>query len=77
MAREILISVTVNWDDYDDVDTDLIMDDVFESLTLKDGVKIEIVGDSKDRTKCPICDSPKVYFTAAICCDHCAVTSNI
>jgi hypothetical protein len=41
MKRRIIISVTVDWEDYDDVSDELILDDVFESLVLKDGVKIE------------------------------------
>jgi len=41
MKRRIIISVTIDWEDYDDVSDELILEDVFESLVLKDGVKIE------------------------------------
>jgi hypothetical protein len=41
MEREIILKVSIDWEDYDDVSDELILDDVFESLVLKDGVKIE------------------------------------
>lgn len=41
--REILVKVVVDWEDYDDVSDELILEDsgIFDSL--KDGVSIEII----------------------------------
>lgn len=80
MIRKILIAVTIDWEDYDDVSDELIIEDAFESLILKDGVQIEIV---KTETKqaaippCPCCGSKKVYLTEAMHCTRCAVTTEI
>lgn len=80
MIRKILIAVTIDWEDYDDVSDELIIEDAFESLILKDGVQIEIV---KTETKqaaippCPYCGSNKTYLTEAIHCPMCATTTEI
>jgi hypothetical protein len=76
MEREIILKITVDWEDYDDVSDGLILEDVFESLVVKDGVKIEHLC-SEGIPICPHCGSDKVYPTMAVHCNHCAMTSEI
>ncbi len=76
MKREIIIKVIVDWEDYEDVSDELILEDVFESLIVKDGVKIEQLC-SEGIPTCPHCGSDKVYPTGAMHCNHCAITTEI
>ena len=44
--REIYMKLTVDWEDYDDVSDELIVEDVFENYQPKDGTKLELVKDA-------------------------------
>lgn len=48
MKREILIKVTIDWDNYDDVCDELILEDSGIYDSLKDGVGIEIITQSNE-----------------------------
>jgi hypothetical protein len=77
MVRKLLIEVTIDWKDYDDVSDELIFGDVFEFLIMKDGVYMEIVASTKTKMICPHCGGDKPYPTAAMHCNRCAMTTEI
>jgi len=54
MKREIILKVSIDWEDYDDVSDELILEDVFEFSIAKDGVKIEQLC-SEGIPNCPHC----------------------
>ena len=43
MKREILLMITIDWEDYDDVSDELIVEDIFEDFKMKDGVEIKVI----------------------------------
>lgn len=47
MKRELLVRVTVDWDDYDDVSDEMMFADVFDNFD-KDGVDIDLMERSAD-----------------------------
>lgn len=49
--RKILIEVTVHWENYDDVDAKLILEDANITKDLKEGVDVEIIDDSLNDDK--------------------------
>lgn len=46
--RTFTIKVTVDWEDYDDVDSELVLEDSGIYDSLKDGVKVELVKEEKN-----------------------------
>lgn len=51
MKREIFIKVIVDWENYDDVCDETLIEDTGIYDALKDGVKIEIVAPESEKSK--------------------------
>jgi hypothetical protein len=43
MKRELLVKITVNWDDYEDVTDELVLEDTGIYEIVKDNVFIELI----------------------------------
>lgn len=43
MKRELYLKLTINWEGYEDVSDDLILEDVFENYKPKDGTNLTLV----------------------------------
>jgi hypothetical protein len=49
--RIIKLKIKIEWDDYNNVCDELILEDVFEGFAFKKGVTIEQIGKSKQQKK--------------------------
>jgi hypothetical protein len=46
--REIYLKLTVDWEDYEDIADEIVVEDAFEFYTPKDGTKLEIIRSEYD-----------------------------
>jgi len=43
MGRKLYIELDVDWEDYDDVSDELMLEDIFDGVFVKDGVLMVVV----------------------------------
>ena len=65
ITRTINLILEIDWEDYEDVDEQLILDDAIREIA--DGVSIRIANIKSD---CPTCGKPRTYgkFGLNSCC---------
>lgn len=47
-TRKLILEVTVDWEDYDDVSDELLLEDVTENWVIKDGTDVKLINGEQE-----------------------------